>query len=68
MMLKNSEPNRVSTYLIMRNGKTLFSMSFIGGDYPLRAFKEKSKGLLQPGDEVFTKVDWEKFLREGEQL
>lgn len=45
-----------SKYIVLRNGKIVLSAECYNEPYPFRWFMQEYGSVLQPGDEVYTKV------------
>src|SRR5690606_8354141 len=45
-----------SKYIVLRNGKIILSAECYNEPYPFRWFMQEYGSVLQPGDEVYTKV------------
>lgn len=45
-----------SKYIVLRNGKIFLSAECYNEPYPFRWFMQEYGSVLQPGDEVYTKV------------
>ena len=50
------QTRQLSKYIVLRNGKIVLSAECYNEPYPLRWFMQEYGSVLQPGDEVYTKV------------
>ena len=52
-----SAPGQLNKYIVLRNGKIILSAECYNEPYPLRWFMQEYGSVLQPDDEVYTKVN-----------